>query len=197
MRLNMFLFPTLFALAGLVPAQIECVRGEVTLNNTDNVFYLRHTGWALAFDSATIPDNWVGKPLTMKIANFGTAIAPELKVTSAELTNQVLTIGTMVAGSEASGSVAARPGSFVSVCFEEPAHMIWAPIPGMGVWMLEQSLCGYVEGFASDATGVFEFRFDVPNLDVLAGRVYLAQAMVYDLEKVWLSNLDGGPVLSK
>ena len=189
MRLKMLVLPALFVLAGFVTAQNETVYGEVVTNDANSGYFLRHTGWALEFSPRHFRDDWIGVPLKLMVANHGTSTAPMLKVDKAGPTTQILHLGKAMIGQEATGSVAGRPGSYVNVCFDEPDVLSWTPLTGRGVWMLGGGLCGFAEGFVTD-DGFFHFSYDVPLLDMLVGRIYVAQAMIFDMDRVSFSNLD-------
>ena len=195
MRLTKMMVPTLFALAGFLPAQAYNVRGEVGLNSDAGAYFLHCTGWPVAF-KAQLPDSYLGKQLLMRATNFGTIAQPSLTVDKFALAERSFRLHEMTIGQKAYGQVFAPLGSYVSVCLDMPNNVGWVAYPDIGVWMLGPDPCGFAAGWVSDRSdrskgpSQFVFSFMVPLRDPLIGQTFIGQAMVYAPEGLFFTNPD-------
>jgi hypothetical protein len=189
MRLPTILIPTALALASLMPAQTQTLRGSVEdVRNTQNQFYLECTNIPVV--SSTMNLNLlVNQDSILEVVNIGTPGAPVLDVRAATPTAKVFGMGNLRLNRSDRWQVNAAPGSFTIVYFGETAGTGWMPFGAAGVWLLGNNHIALTSGFTSNF-GQFEFSLFVPNVPHLLGTSYTGQALVFSPTSAFISNPD-------
>jgi hypothetical protein len=189
MRFPFAILSTL-AIAALLPAQTQTVRGQIedVPNSQPRTFVLDCT--TIPVQSSTLNlGMMLDTPAILDVVNVGTAQAPVLEVSAVTPTARNFEMGNLRIGHPDRWEVFAPTGSFALVFVDFTAHTGWMPFGSSGVFLLGGGAATLTSGMTNQE-GKLEFNFTMPNVPQLVGSSFTAQSLIGDHGNWLFSNPD-------
>lgn len=179
------------ALAAVLPAQTQTVRGEVEdVRNTQNQFYLKCTNIPLVSSTVDLRAlEQANQQLILQVINAGTPAAPVLDVQSTVVTPRIMDMGNLRFGRSERWEVNADPGTFAMVFIGLTQNTRYVPLGGLGTLLLGNDAAALNSGFVN-GQGQFQFNFTMPTLPQLLGTSVTSQALASVGGSYLISNPD-------
>ena len=180
---------SLLAIAALLPAQTQTLRGGVEdVQGTQNQFFLDCT--TIPMVSNTINLNlWTNTEAVMQVVNIGTPQSPILRVESIATTNKILDMGNLRFGQSNTWEVNAPTGSFCMVFIDFIWNTGYTPFGSTGTYLLGPTPVSFRSGLAT-SQNQFRFQFTMPNVPQFTGITVSGQSLVGTNGTWSLSNVD-------
>jgi hypothetical protein len=186
-----FPFSTLsiLAVAALLPAQTQIVRGEIEdLRQTQGQFFLKCTN--IPVQSTTLNlINFVDTQAILDVVNVGTATNPRLDVHVVTPVAKTFDMGDLRIGHSGRWEVNAPAGSFAMMFVDFTFRTGWMPFGTSGVFLLSGNAATLASG-VTNGQNQFELNFTMPNIPQLIGTSFTGQALIGDHGNWLFSNAD-------
>ncbi|MCA8956222.1 MAG: hypothetical protein KDC87_09110 [Planctomycetes bacterium] len=188
---SLFLFASL-ALASLVPAQTQLVRGDVDSIQNTNRWRLDCTNIELVSTTVDLQalhnaSRQQDIEYEMQVIDVSQPGLPKLNVISARAIPEIFDMGNIRFGRSDTWAVSGAAGSSFGIWITLPQATSYAPFGSWGTWLLGQHPMLFAQG-TIPATGRFEFKYQPPTVPAWVGVTIVGQAVVVQGSSILITN---------